>query len=207
MKKIILSITLITLLSTSLIAKECEKDNLLGLGLVGVGQGFIIGGPVGAIWGAGTAIYAAANSKDSDCVETKAVETTPLKEEKVVENVDEKLNTIKSEENKASELNSKFVESFTNFDYDKYNIKKLNVDLDSLNLSKAKAIVIEGNTDQKGTDEYNFALGLKRANSVKTLLLSKGIEESKLKVVSFGETAPISTEDSKNRRVDLKINY
>ena len=73
-----------------------------------------------------------------------------------------------------------------------------------LNASK---IQIEGHTDSIGSDEYNFALGLKRANSVKEYLIKNNIPNNILKIKSFGKTAPVSNIDSKNRRVDLKITY
>jgi len=71
-------------------------------------------------------------------------------------------------------------------------------------------IKIEGNCDEFGTDEYNYALGLKRAKSVKDALTSQGVSAGKIVIVSFGESNPIcsSPTDScygKNRRVDLRL--
>jgi peptidoglycan-associated lipoprotein len=71
-------------------------------------------------------------------------------------------------------------------------------------------IKIEGNCDEFGTDEYNYALGLKRAKAVKDTLIGQGIEASKIVMVSFGESTPVcqSAEDScyeQNRRVDLRL--
>lgn len=71
-------------------------------------------------------------------------------------------------------------------------------------------IKIEGNCDEFGTDEYNYALGLKRAKAVKDALTSQGVSAGKIVIVSFGESNPTcsSPTDScyeKNRRVDLRL--
>ncbi len=65
--------------------------------------------------------------------------------------------------------------------------------------------VIEGHADEQGTREYNLALGARRANSVQEYLVSRGIADNRLKVVSYGKERPIelcSDEAcySKNRR-------
>jgi len=76
--------------------------------------------------------------------------------------------------------------------------------------SASSKIKIEGNCDEFGTDEYNYALGLKRAKAVKDALLSQGISAGKIVIVSFGESNPTcsSPTDScyaRNRRVDLRL--
>jgi peptidoglycan-associated lipoprotein len=76
--------------------------------------------------------------------------------------------------------------------------------------NSAKKIKIEGICDEFGTDEYNYALGLKRAKAVKDALTSQGVASSKMLIVSFGESNPVCTNMSdscyaKNRRVDLRL--
>ena len=71
-------------------------------------------------------------------------------------------------------------------------------------------IKIEGNCDEFGTDEYNYALGLKRAKAVKQSLVSQGVASSKMLMVSFGESRPVCQTPSdscydRNRRVDLRL--
>ncbi|HLO38393.1 MAG TPA: OmpA family protein, partial [Lacibacter sp.] len=73
-------------------------------------------------------------------------------------------------------------------------------------------LTIEGHTDSKGTDEYNMTLSDKRARAVKVYLVNKGIAESRLKSIGFGETTPIADNNTaagraKNRRVELKTSY
>jgi peptidoglycan-associated lipoprotein len=65
--------------------------------------------------------------------------------------------------------------------------------------------VIEGHADERGTREYNLALGARRANSARAFLISQGVEGSRLRAVSFGKERPValgSSEQawSQNRR-------
>lgn len=76
--------------------------------------------------------------------------------------------------------------------------------------SAGAKIKIEGNCDEFGTDEYNYALGLKRAEAVKNSLASQGIVSSNMIMVSFGESSPVCQTPSdscydRNRRVDLHL--
>ncbi|RAX54083.1 hypothetical protein CCY99_05230 [Helicobacter sp. 16-1353] len=69
---------------------------------------------------------------------------------------------------------------------------------------------VEGNTDEWGSDEYNYALGLKRASSVKDALVNNDVPVNKIKLVSYGESKPRCTEKTKecwreNRRVDFVL--
>jgi len=71
-------------------------------------------------------------------------------------------------------------------------------------------VKLEGNCDEWGTDEYNFALGLKRAKTVKDSLVNNGIKSSNIIVVSLGESNPVCSEQTAscwktNRRVDHKL--
>lgn len=72
------------------------------------------------------------------------------------------------------------------------------------------SVRIEGNTDEWGTDEYNYALGLKRAVAVKNALIAQGVEENKTSLVSYGESKPTCTAKTKecwaeNRKVTFKM--
>ena len=57
-------------------------------------------------------------------------------------------------------------------------------------------VVIEGHADERGTREYNLALGERRAFSVKSFLVSLGIEESRISVISYGKEKPQSLNDN-----------
>lgn len=71
-------------------------------------------------------------------------------------------------------------------------------------------VVIEGHCDERGTEEYNLALGQKRAESVKRYLIQLGMEPSRIETVSYGESVPLDprhNEDAwaKNRRAEFVI--
>ena len=75
---------------------------------------------------------------------------------------------------------------------------------------RAKAIRLEGHCDERGTREYNLALGEKRAQSVKEFLIVNGISSSKIDVVSYGEERPDRLGSSEsaykaNRRVEISL--
>lgn len=72
----------------------------------------------------------------------------------------------------------------------------------------AAAIRLEGHADERGTREYNIALGERRAKAVEKFLLVNGVSVSQLETISYGEESPVSSgheEDSwaKNRRVEI----
>lgn len=103
-----------------------------------------------------------------------------------------------------------------NFAFDKYDISSDAAEKLQANsaLAKAKAakfnIKIEGNCDEWGSDEYNFALGLKRAKAAKDFMVAEGIASERITLVSYGESNPVCTEKTKecwakNRRDDFKL--
>ncbi len=79
-----------------------------------------------------------------------------------------------------------------------------------LNANAGLRIRVAGHADERGSDEYNFALGNRRAEAAKRYLANKGIDGSRIEVVSFGEERPVdpaSTEAAwaKNRRAEFEI--
>ena len=68
---------------------------------------------------------------------------------------------------------------------------------------------LEGHTDERGTREYNMALGERRANSVRDYMVANGISSMRIESISFGEERPIAYGSgeanwAENRRVELK---
>ena len=69
---------------------------------------------------------------------------------------------------------------------------------------------ISGHTDERGSDEYNLALGQRRAAAVKAYLVQHGIAESRIETISYGEERPIAQGSdesafSQNRRAEFEI--
>lgn len=72
-----------------------------------------------------------------------------------------------------------------------------------------RKVRVEGNADERGSNEYNLALGQRRAESVKKMLELGGAKASQIETVSYGEEKPVCTEHneacwSQNRRSDIK---
>ena len=83
------------------------------------------------------------------------------------------------------------------FDFDKYDLSAEARDNLATNARVLKAaanvkIVIEGHCDERGTNEYNLALGERRANAVKNYLVSLGIPSARIKTISYGEEKPFA---------------
>lgn len=101
------------------------------------------------------------------------------------------------------------------FDFDKSNVRDdqvgpLNGNGDLLNLWKTIGVRVEGNCDERGSNEYNLALGQRRADSVKQFLVNYGISDSRIATVSYGEERPAvsgHSEDAwaQNRRAEFII--
>ena len=89
--------------------------------------------------------------------------------------------------------------------------KILDTQIAWLNSEKQISITVEGHCDERGTREYNLALGEKRANAVKQYLVSGGIQSSRIKTISYGKERPdfVGTGEevwSKNRRATVVVN-
>lgn len=101
------------------------------------------------------------------------------------------------------------------FDYDKADIRGDSRDVLATNatwLKKYSSVqfTIEGHSDERGTAQYNLALGDRRANAAKDYLVSLGVDASRIKTVSYGKERPFATghdEDSwqKNRRAHFVV--
>ena len=104
------------------------------------------------------------------------------------------------------------------FDFDQSTIKAefrtaLNGHAAYLSQNPSAKIVLEGHADERGTREYNIALGERRGNAVSRYLVVQGVSIEAIEVVSFGEERPVNSGSdsaslSENRRVEVRyVNY
>ena len=88
-----------------------------------------------------------------------------------------------------------------NFDFDKAVIrpgdaKTLDASADWLRRNPNNLLLIEGHCDERGTPEYNLALGERRAKAAMDYLVSKGVSSDRITIVSFGKERPLCSESS-----------
>ena len=122
--------------------------------------------------------------------------------------------TPKKVEEKVAELRESAFETIY-FDFDKSDIRsdqrdRMNRNARLLYDNKNVMVRLEGHCDERGTNEYNMALGDRRANSVRQFLVDYGISDSRITTISYGEERPVDpghNEDAwaKNRRCEFKI--
>jgi len=101
------------------------------------------------------------------------------------------------------------------FDFDRYDVRPDMRDVLKGHAAWLKAnaqvrVEIEGHSDERGTNEYNLALGAKRAESVKRYLIDLGISPDRLSTISYGEELPMCKEQNeacwgKNRRAHFVV--
>ncbi|HXE57140.1 MAG TPA: peptidoglycan-associated lipoprotein Pal, partial [Gemmatimonadales bacterium] len=115
----------------------------------------------------------------------------------------------------AREAATKAIAEMVHFDYDKFDIR----DDDRPVLDRKAAVLlanpevrlrISGHADERGSDEYNLALGNRRADAVRRYLVSKGVAADRLDIISYGEERPLvqgADEESwfQNRRAEFEI--
>jgi len=99
------------------------------------------------------------------------------------------------------------------FDFDKYNLRPEAMELLKVNAQALKdnpdvTVAIEGHCDERGTVEYNLALGERRANSARQYLVDLGIAAGRMRTISYGEERPADPGHNegawaKNRRADF----
>src|SRR3989338_6167579 len=149
--------------------------------------------------------------KSEEEAKLKAEEKKKIEEEKLKEAEGE----IKPQIAREAETKAAPQLEDIHFDFDKSDIKNdagetLHKNADWLQKNPAVKIQIEGHCDERGTTEYNLALGDRRAMSTKKYLISLGISADRIHTISYGEELPIDpnrSEDAwaKNRRAHIFI--
>ena len=143
-----------------------------------------------------------------------AKEAERLREEEVKKEFEKSLVAKKTPGIEGVVLESKMLKDI-HFDFDRYNIQVEEAEILKENSALLKKypgmkFQIEGHCDERGTGEYNLALGERRANSVKKYLVSLGIAPSRVSTISYGEERPFDPGHSeeawtKNRRAHFVV--
>jgi len=116
-------------------------------------------------------------------------------------------------ENISYDSKAMFANATVYFDFDKTNLTSKSLQTlksvaNALNDNPDLDVVLAGHADERGTREYNLALGQRRAEAVSDYLVLNGIKKDRITVKSFGEERPVSLGQdeesySKNRRVEI----
>jgi len=99
------------------------------------------------------------------------------------------------------------------FEYDRYDLSQEAMDILSANAAALKnypdaVIRVEGHCDERGTEEYNMALGEKRAQTVRTYLLDYGVDPKHISIISYGELKPVDRgQNEKAWRENRRANF
>jgi len=141
------------------------------------------------------AAEAAERAKQEELAKQRAIEEQAMREKMAARNI--------------------FINENIHFDFDKYNLlplarKILKKKADWLWNNPDVSVIIEGHCDERGTNEYNLALGDRRAESARTYLINLGIAGSRLTTISNGEERPVNPGDyevawAKNRRAHFTL--
>jgi len=160
------------------------------------------------------ALGACSSSSDTDAqsqVDTNASQTATQTNENVQVTAAQRQAQI--EEQKRQEMERLRSEHIVYFDFDTSSLSgsysaMLDAHAKFLNANSDVKVLVEGHADERGTPEYNIALGERRAKAVVTYLENMGVSPSQLSVVSYGEEKPMvksrtETAFAKNRRAVL----
>lgn len=150
--------------------------------------------------------------------EQPVIEEQPVVEEVVEEPVVEEPQLTEEEiylQKSLDEMNDEAPLEMVHFDFDKYFIRDdakpvLEANAEWLKQFDTITVLIEGHCDERGTEEYNLALGEKRAKSTLDYLVSLGVSADRIKIISYGKSKPIDLEHNEdawqeNRRAQFKI--
>ena len=90
-----------------------------------------------------------------------------------------------------------------NFDFDRYDVRaseqgKAKENAAAIQGNPGKRVTVEGHCDERGSTEYNIALGDRRAKSTKSYLQNLGVAGDRLSTISYGEERPVCTDHSEN---------
>ena len=150
----------------------------------------------------------AATSPAKAAVKTEVVKEQPVKQAKVGEST---LGEVQKSAGQIEELKSALNKIY--FDFDSYKLSEaarsdLAKNAQILKKDPAEKVRVEGNCDERGSDEYNLALGEKRAKEAMQYMVNLGIPADRLSIISYGKEKPLDPGHdeaawAKNRRDDF----
>lgn len=143
-------------------------------------------------------------------MERQAMEEKRLYEERMARERE-----LKHEEKKVQDAVDDIIATRIHFDFDSYELKpQARAELQKISeyMKKFKnlRLVIEGHCDERGTAEYNLALGERRSRAAYEFLILLGVESNRMQIISYGEERPLDprsneTAWAQNRRAEFKV--
>lgn len=164
----------------------------------------IVGKAITLLFVAAVLVACSGNTKEEDEAAAAAAAAAAAKSAQEAQQQEE----LRVAEEKAAVYGNVFY-----FEYDSANLTPealtaIDAHIDVLKRTD-RSVRLEGNTDERGTRDYNLALGERRANSVRDYMVANGIQSFRIETVSYGEERPVAYGSdeaawSQNRRVELK---
>ena len=205
MKKIfILAVSCLVIISA------CKTSRAFKGGAIGTGTGAVIGGVIGKTAG-NTALGAVVGAAVGGAAGAVIGRQMDKQAEEIKNNVPNAEVIHKpGEEGIIINFNSGVLFGFDKSDLTPASVKSVEELATILNKYPDTDVLIEGHTDNKGSDEYNMNLSDKRAKTVSDYLRDKNIKSSRLRTVGYGEKQPVASNNSdegrtQNRRVTFVI--
>lgn len=142
------------------------------------------------------------------CAKKSEVTTEAPAEEKPMAEQQQVVEPVRGAEEASKPSANSVYFAFDKSDLDAASVAVLEAHAAWLNANASANITIEGNCDERGSREYNLALGQRRADSVREFLVERGVSSNRIDTVSFGEERPVCTGSgeacwAQNRRSDI----
>lgn len=142
------------------------------------------------------------DSSGAEVVSTPMVETTGASSMAQADAID------------LNEMKANLADKVVRFELDRSEVsaefyRVISAHADYLNANSSASVLVSGHCDERGSREYNLALGERRANAVRDALIASGVSASRIDVVSFGEDSPVAMGHNEaawaqNRRAEFK---
>ena len=153
----------------------------------------------------------------SSCAKEESIQSglEPSEPEPVIPQVVERprVHAEMADESSAEKMGGLLSNRLVFFEYDKSavmaeDLATINAHADFLIINRGKIAVLEGHADERGSNEYNLALGLRRAEAVREIMVASGVYADQIETISYGEERPrsLGSDESawlENRRVRI----